>query len=473
MLTVTEAQKTAYNTTSLDTQLRIYFPNLNLTLGNTQVKEESLTLYEALIADNNIEFVGCNSSTFSIILYGVQQDLKGQPIQVYINRNTTGEIPLFKGIVDSVEMSANKSYKTIKCYDLLYTKGQIDIATWYNSLTFPITLKNFRDSLFTYIGLTQETTELPNDDIEIIKQYEPKTLQCLSVLKYLCQINGCFGIINRSGIFEYRFINNAYEPIYPATTLYPSPTLYPVMPTEQGQGIANTFPYYKNIDYQEYLVNPVQRLQIRQSEEDAGVTVGNPSGNKYIIQGNMFTYGQDENTLKTMGTRIWKKIANITFHPCNTDNTGLPYIEVGDVVSYTLVSQTRGRRSVGDSSYNVNKFNVMNRELHGIQSLMDNYVAEGEQDQSEFVTDVQAQLDAIKRGGVDMTDYYTKDEMDDILTEDYYTAEETDIAVETITDTAIAQMETPTGLAFASVYELPAYPRVDTLYGIQGLVIIR
>ena len=472
MLNVTEAQKTAFKTTSLDSQLRIYFPSLNLNVGNDQIESETLKLTESLIAGKNIEFVGCNASSFEIKLYDVAQDLKGQAIQVYINRDETGEIPLFRGIVDSVEMQPTKSYKTIKCYDALYTKGQIDIASWYNSLTFPITLKNLRNSLFSYIGLTQETTTLPNDNISIIKQYEPKTLQCLPVLKYLCQINGCFGIINRSGIFEYRFISNAYEPIYPAVNLYPSPSLFPVSGEGQGQGIADSFAYYRDIKYQEYLVNPVQRLQIRQNDDEEGVTVGNPSGNKYIIQNNMFTYGQDNATLKIMAERVWKKIANITFHPCNTDNTGLPYVEVGDVVSYTLPNQNRRSRSASSGSYQANKFNVMSRELKGIQALKDNYIAEGEQDQNEFITDIQAQLDAIKRGGVDMSNYYTKEEIDD----NFYTMDETDIAVEEITtetiDTAIAEFEMPTGFNIESVYSLPSTRLANTLYCIQGGIVI-
>lgn len=475
MLNVTEAQKTAFKTSSIDTQLDIYFPSLNLHVYNDQVAQENMVIKEALMSGDNIEFVGCIASSFSTQIYNVQQNLKGQAVIVTMNRGETGSIPLFRGIVDSVQMQSSKAYKTITAYDALYTKGQIDIANWYNSLTFPITIKNFRNSLFSYIGLTQKAVTLPNDDISIIKQYEPKTLQCLPVLKYLCQINGCFGIINRNGLFEYRFIHNAYEPLYPAVTLFPANDLYPreYDPEEGGGGVNDNFAYYKSIDYQEYLVNPVQRLQIRASEDDAGVTVGNASGNKYIIQNNMFAYGQDTNTLTTMAKRIWKKIANITFHPCDTENMGLPYIEVGDVVSYALPN--RNRRSVGDSSYLVNKFNVMSREMHGIQGIMDSYIAEGEQEQSEFITDVQAQLETIKRNGVNMEDYYTKEEIDTTF-DDYYTAEETDVAVEEVTteviDTAIAEFEMPTGFDIMSVYTLPSVRNANTLYLIQGGVII-
>ena len=474
MLNVTEEQKTAFKTSSIDTQLDIYFPSLNLHVGNDQIAQENMVIKEALMSGDNIEFVGCIASSFSTQIYNVQQDLKGQAVIVTIDRGETGSIPLFRGIVDSVQMQSSKAYKTITAYDALYTKGQIDIASWYNGLTFPITIKNFRDSLFTYIGLTQKTATLPNDNISIVKQYEPKTLQCLSVLKYLCQINGCFGIINRSGEFEYRFIHNAYPPIYPAVTLYPADDLYPreYDPNTGGGGISDSFAYYKQIDYQEYLVNPVERLQIRASEDDAGVTVGNSSGNKYIIQNNMFAYGQDTATLTTMAKRIWKKIANISFHPCDTENQGLPYIEVGDVVSYALPTRNRTRGASNDSSYLVNKFNVMSREIHGIQGIMDSYTAEGNQDQSEFVTDIQAQLETIKRNGVNMEDYYTKEEIDTNLEDNYYTAEQTQEAVVEIADIQLSEMEIPTGFNIESVYTLPSGRQANTLYLVQGGIVI-
>ena len=461
MIHVNDATKTAFKTSSTSKSLVVSFPNLNYTVPMSKMVQESMTLSEKLM-DKDVEFVGCYSSMFSISLRDVDQNLKGQRIVVSIQALNTETIPIFKGIVDSVSMKASKSVKDINAFDDLYTVGQKDIASWYNGLTFPITIKAFRDSLFAYIGLTQVSCDLPNDDISIKKWYEPKTLQCLPVLKYLCQINGCFGVINRLGLFEYRFIHNAYDPIYPAVTLYPSNELFPreYDPEMGGGGISDNFAYYKSIDYQEYLVNPVQRLQIRQNEEDTGVTIGQSSGNKYIIQNNMFTYEQSTAVLTKMAKRIWKKIANISFHPCDTENTGLPYIEVGDVVTYTLANTT--------SSGQANRFNVMSRELHGIQGLMDSYTAEGEQDQSEFITDVQAQLDAIKHGGVDMSDYYTSEEVDDILT-DYPTYDVT----ETIIDTAVSEFEEPTGFDIMSVYTLPASRRANTLYLVQGVVVIR
>ena len=44
-----------------------------------------------------------------------------------------------------------------------------DITSWYETIGFPVTLKQFRDSLFSFLGIVQEEIALINDDIEIVK----------------------------------------------------------------------------------------------------------------------------------------------------------------------------------------------------------------------------------------------------------------------------------------------------------------
>ena len=103
---------------------------------------------------------------------------------------------------------------------------------------------------------------------------------------------------------------------------------------------------------------------------------------------------------------------------------------------------------------------------------MDSYIAEGEQDQSEFITDVQAQLETIKRNGVNMDDYYTKEEIDLNLEENYWDIPQTELAVTEITDIQLAEMEIPTGFNIESVYSLPSSRRANTLYCIQGGIVV-
>lgn len=415
---VSDEIKEAYKSNSIHKTVILEFPDLKLTIPHKQIYSESLRLKESLVSKKNIEFVGCIASSFEIQVHGVSESLKNQRIKVSIQADGTDPIPLFNGIVDSAKMQTNKQYKKIVAYDELYTKGSVEVASWYKSLTFPVTLKDLRDSLFKYIGLEQVDTILPNDSIQIDRQYDPKTLKSLNVIKAICQINGAFGIINREELFEYRILGDLIDIPYPSTMLFPSATLFPGTPEPVALSIAQrvaeeveaeNFSFYKTVDYEEYEVKPVDKLTIRQSEDDAGVSYGSGTNN-YIIQGNMFTYNLDDNTRRTIARNIYPNVKGFSYHPFKSDNNGLPFLECGlDGVSYAVIDYDNS--TSGNVVHTQMPFYILNREMSGIQSLRDKYDADGEEYQTEFITDLQTQIDTLKRD--DTTKDYVKDYVND------------------------------------------------------------
>lgn len=425
---VSNKVKSQYHQNSIHKNIVLFFPDMDLTINNTNINYESMKLKESLLDADNIEFVGCIASVFRITLNGINQNIKGQKIQVSVHTDQTEDEPVrvFNGIVDSAVKQSNKQDKEIIAYDELYTKGNIEVSSWYNGLAFPISLKDLRDSLFEYIGITQEEKELPNDSVLISKQYDPKSLQALSVIKAVCQINGAFGIINRDGNFEYRILGRISNP-YPSMYLFPSNTLFPANPVVAVAAAermaseiqAENFSFYNKVDYEEYEVKPVDKLTIRQSENDAGVTYG-AGTNNYIIQGNMFTYGLSESTLREVAANIYPNVRGFSYHPFTSENNGLPFLECGkDAVSYTMIDY---ENSTNDNiAYNQQEFYILNRELTGIQALRDSYGANGEEYQTEFVTDLQTQIDIIKMNSQNdihrmMEDYtYDKDTIDTMV----------------------------------------------------------
>lgn len=381
--------------------LRIYFPNLQLTIENNLIHSESMVLKESIMQSGNVEFVGCISSSFEIQVHGIQNKLKGEQIEVYLKTDNSDEIPLFHGYVETDTMQANKNYKKITAYDALYTKGNIDVSEWYNSLTFPINLLDLRNSLFEYVGITQEEIKLPNDSVEIEKQYDPKSLQARSVIKAICQINGAFGIINRNDKFEYRILAALFTGEDSSPPLYPP--FYPGTLAETGSGDESSrvdFSYYRNVDYEDFTVKPVERVTIRNSSDEDGITYGTGTNN-YIIQGNMFTYGLADDILLSIAKNIYANIANIEFQPFTATNSGLPWVEVGaNSVKYVVydyeASEQYSARGAVENQYTEKTFYIFSRELKGVQALSDNYEAEGEEYQTEFITDLQTQIDTLK-----------------------------------------------------------------------------
>ncbi len=451
---VSERVKEAYNSDSTNKYVSILFPEINREVMPEQIEMESLRLNESVMAGSNVEFVGGISSVFQIRIWKLQEDVKGKRIMVRMHTDGTGDEPvtLFNGIVDSAVKQGNRQIKEITAYDELYTKGNTNVSEWYKSLKFPVTLRDVRDSLFAYVGLEQVETDLPNDGVQIKKQYNPSSLQAVSVIRAVCQINGVFGIINRQGMFEYRIPPGGAEAgttaPYPSVTMFPSGRLFPgtgvqaagmtapypsaaMFPSEQlfpGSVVqavmqAEGFSFYKALSHEEFVVKPVDMVTIRNSEDDGGVsyTEGDGTGsNNYIIQGNMFSYGLEKSVLMGMAERIYRNVCGFTYIPFSSDNNGLPYIECGlDAVSYVMIDY--GRSDDGNTVYEQKAFCVLNRELTGIQALRDSYSAQGEEYQTEFITDLQTQIDILKKKNTQETqetqqqieDYtYSRDEID-------------------------------------------------------------
>lgn len=452
-MNVTDATKEAYLDSSVKKELIITFPDLSLTVDMEHIIYESMTLKESIFESDSIEFVGCIASEFTVSLYGVTQDLKGQKIQVNIQAGDTEIIPLFYGIVDSVELEANHDKRKITCYDLLYKAGNVEVASWYNSLTFPITLGNLRNSLFAYIGLTQETITLPNDSISITKQYNPTTLQSISVIKAICQINGAFGIMNRQGKFEYRILAVIDDSSVPGSTLFPP--FVPGSTGSSGERPSEYVPYYRKIDYQEYSVKPVDKLTIRQSDKEVGVSYGSGTNN-YIIQGNMFAYNLDDTVRQQIAQNIYPNIQGIVYTPFESENDGLPWMECGiDNVSYYAYDYQQ-------HDYVQKSFYVFARTLSGIQSLKDTYNADGEQDQKQFLTDLRTSIETVRNDVKDELEELLEDpEIIDPILDEYTYDKET-----------IDEMIAGAGFKVESVAALPASPDPNTIYLIQGEVVV-
>jgi hypothetical protein len=462
---VSDTVKSEYKLNSVHKNLVLYFPDLDLTVPHKQIYQESMKLKESILENNSIEFVGCIASSFSVKVSAVFEELKNQRLEVQIYTDDTADEPitLFNGIVDSAVKQSNKRIKQITAYDELYTKGSVEVASWYKSLSFPITLRDFRDSLFRYIGLTQVETDLPNDDLEISRQYDPNTLQSLNVIKAICQINGAFGIINRDGEFEYRILSQniasggAYLPLF-------LPFHLGVNKAAGGEIQAEAFGFYKSVDYEEFIVKPVDKLTIRQSEDDEGVTYGDGTNN-YIIQGNMFTYGLSNSVLLEVAENIYENVKGFSYHPFTSQNNGLPFLECGvDAVSYTMIDYESTYKAQeedpnADIVYTQEPFYILSRELTGIQALNDSYTANGEEYQTEFITDLQTQIDTIKKNTSQdaqkiVSDYaYSKDEIDDMFAD-------------------FDGSGTGSGVNFVSVTEVPTTFDENTVYAVQGLIVI-
>ena len=265
-----------------DEEIKLLFPDDNLfpsddlfpvdqepvyVIDNSQIISESLMIEENLCASQDLTFGECNSSQFEIVVADVLLDLTGKEFMATVE---VGGYEMALGIykVDSfVREQADRRRKKIIAYDRMLN-FDIDVADWYQGLAFPMTLKQFRDSLCVHVGVPQVMTTLPLDDLQLTKTIEPEQLDGRKVLMAICEINGCFGNIDKTGRLTYKFLGTSG--LFPSETLFPDENLFPSEMTN-----AETLSYYKQSEthYEDYVVNPIDKIQIRQEEGDVGITV--------------------------------------------------------------------------------------------------------------------------------------------------------------------------------------------------------
>ena len=259
--------------------LVIYFPALNLTIETDQIVDDSFELNESLCSEEDLVFGSCEASKIKFTVADVEQDLTGQWFTIEQVIEGFDPIPLGKFKVDSCKKQDDLRFKDIIAYDQL-KDTDINVSDWYNEL-FPTgnetyTLKQFRESLLTYLGIEYEDEALPNDDMIVEKTIEPTQISGREALRRCVELNGAFGHINRYGRFTHKILQPAYG-LYPAETLYPAEDLYPVAENDTSyiheSIIDDTVSRHERVRFEEYTVKEITKLIIRSEEDDIGAIV--------------------------------------------------------------------------------------------------------------------------------------------------------------------------------------------------------
>ena len=377
MLNISEAEKDLYRADGVSKVVEISIPNLSITLDNDDLVKESVSLTERIESEKNLSFKGCCASILSFEVANFTTDIRGQYIEATITAEDGETLPLFAGYVDSQSNTNYEDYITkITAVDALKPVLDQDVTSWYNALTFPITIKNMRDSFFTYVGMTQETTYLVNDGQTVIKSIDDPTITGATILKSICQISGRFGIYGRDKVFHYRRLGRVDEGTFPSSTTYPSVNLFPAESNANEQILKDL---YSSVTYQPYHTQKVSKVIIIGQDGAIKGQSGDASADTLYIADNKLAWGLGNAT--QAAANIISEIGEISFTPARLDCKGLPYIECGDI----FLANTRINAV---TSY------VLERTLTGIQAIRDSYVGDIEEKRQAYTLTVQTEIGA-------------------------------------------------------------------------------
>lgn len=372
--------KDIYNDTSVSKKMQIECSDGSV-LNEEDWKGESAELTERLCSESELSFGRCEASTFKLRVRERVVPLAGKKILVSSTLEGAEEAPFMMGVykVDSDVPTADRRYRDIVAYDAMYDILNAEVSGWYNSLTFPMTLQQFRNSFCAYVGVEQEEITLVNDDMAIEKTMDPGELPGKTVIESICEINGCFGHISRNGKLRYVVLEQMIEGLYPAENLYPADDIYPADPMGTSE-VSKSM--YLSCQYEDFICQHIDKLQIRQEENDIGAISGT-GNNCYIIEDNFLVYGKSAAELQTIADNVLSVIGVVWYRPAQVEARGNPCLEVGDGI---LLHTTR------EDVYTY----ILQRTLKGIQALRDSYTAEGEEYRTGQVNGLQKQIIQLK-----------------------------------------------------------------------------
>lgn len=415
---------------NVDKQLIITTDDGSVTITNTELHQESFELTESLCSESELTFGACEAAVVKFTISNVFTSLKDKwiTVKMVLDGNSSNPFIFGRYKVVSDKPTADRTKREIEAYDALYDVINADVVGWYNEIlpnteTY-VTLKQFRDSFFSHFGITQKGITLTNDDMTTSRTVDADELSGSQVLNAICEINGCLGRVGRTGQFEFTYLENT------------SP-------------ITISKNHYISADYQDYMVSQIDKLQIRQDEDDIGSIVGTGS-NTYVIENNFLVYGKDAAQLKAIATNIFNRIKGITYRPAEISSAGNPCIEVGDAIKLS-------------SKYAELTTYVLERSLKGVQALTDSFTAQGEQlrttqinSSNKSITQLKGRVNRLTRN-VDQNKAEILNVEAGLKNEITQTASELDVKIQSLQSQIDGEITVINGHGVPTLYNYPAY----------------
>lgn len=361
------------------------------TLVNDDLEDNSLEINGKLCSDQEIVFGTCNSTEVAFKTYDTTGNNIGKrfTVTLTVNGDTDHVFTLGTFKVKSDKRTSDRTRREIVGYDAMYDILNTDVVQWYKTIlpskSTRINLKQFRNSFFNYVGIEEEETTLCNDDLTIKRTIDAESLSGATVITAICEMNGVFGTITNLGKFKY--VELPESPMTNPDTIEIDP--------------AN----YMNIEYEDYMSEPITKLTMRTSnEDDSGISVGD-GDNEYFITGNILIRGYRASTIRTAAENILEKIQNRGYWPCKIEALGNPSYTLGDAFKVEV------------DEAEIHSY-ILEKRMKGIQSLKDTYIANGKQDSSEDLNSVSSQFKALseKKDGSTLSAWLFQNNLDMYIT---------------------------------------------------------
>lgn len=315
---------------------------------NKDFTSGSLKIKESLCSKDALDLTSVEASSLKVTIANEDGNVKG----LVGKRVTAKQDELDLGVYTITNAKLSTDYTTdIECYDDLKKFVDADVSDWWNTqLVFPLSLKDLLIKLCERVGVQ---TELPNawtnSDMQVTKTTYFQNLKASELLGYIQEASGTFFRMSRSGKLK---------------AISPNKT-----PTE--------IPYtrlFNDATISDEETKAIEKLSIKSSEKDLGVSSGNEDGNAYLILTNPLLFGLSTEQMKSISDKLFPVYKWQAYKPCKASYKSLPYLEVGDWVT---VATFKGSAAT---------FPILSRELSDVNLLADTVEAKGKKEQKKTVS---------------------------------------------------------------------------------------
>lgn len=390
---INSSLKEKYWDSATDKQMVISVVGTNQKIDNSMLEIGTFALEESLCSESELKFGACEANCVKFTARNTAGNIIGKTISIEETIDGDSENPMPYGVfkVASDVPTADRTKRQITAYDAMYDIINTDVKSWYAGLSFPMTLKQFRNNFFAHLGISQVETSLANDSMTVNKTIvatqtddssavtEESAISGKTVVTAICEINGCFGNINRNGKFEYVFLKKIVSALYPAEDLFPSDNLFPSdANTESMTG------HYITFDYEDFQSKEITQLEIKTSEDNAGAIVGT-AGNNYSITGNFLVSDKTGAELEQIANNLLPIMKQAVYTPIKSCTcVGNPCLTLGEPIRFNTTRE-------------IVETYLLQRTLTGVQSKRDSISAQGTQTHSAKVNSIRDTIESVER----------------------------------------------------------------------------
>lgn len=385
--------KEKYWDSATDKQMVISVVGTNQKIDNSMLEIGTFALEESLCSESELKFGACEANCVKFTARNTAGNIIGKTISIEETIDGDSKNPMPYGVfkVASDVPTADRTKRQITAYDAMYNIINTDVKSWYAGLSFPMTLKQFRNSFFAYLGIAQVETSLVNDSMTVNKTIvatqtddssavtEESSISGKTVVTAICEINGCFGNINREGKFEYIILKKITSALYPAEDLFPADNVFPSdANTESMTG------HYITFDYEDFQSKAITQLEIKTSNDNAGAIVGT-AGNNYSITGNFLVSDRAGAELEQIANNLLPIMAQAAYTPIKSCTcVGNPCLTLGEPIRFNTTRE-------------IVETYLLQRTLTGVQSKRDSISAQGTQTHSAKVNSIRDTIESVER----------------------------------------------------------------------------